>query len=80
MIARIFQERKMSAGIFVSASESAAYILKKSANVSAALNFGKERHVSGAHKNQERTKGLFLTKNSICMFLFSDEEGLGWYE
>ena len=31
---------------------------KKSAIMSAALNLGKERRVSGAHKNDERTKGL----------------------
>ena len=40
----------MSAGIFVSTSESAAYILKKSAIKSAALNSGKEHYVSGASK------------------------------
>ena len=36
----------MSAAIFMSSGESAA------------LNFGRERRVSGAHKNDERTKGL----------------------
>ena len=45
----------MSAGIFVSASESAAHVF---AIMSAALNFGKERRMSGAHNNDERTKGL----------------------
>ena len=32
MSARIFQERKMSAAIFVSASESATYVFKKERN------------------------------------------------
>ena len=50
----------MSAAISVSAGESAAHVFKKERNVSAALNFGKERRVSGAHKNDERTKGLVL--------------------
>ena len=49
-----FQERKMSAAIFVSASESAAHVFKKERN--------HERRVSGAHKYDERTKGLIITK------------------
>ena len=40
----------MSAGIFVSASESAAHVFKKERY--------RERRVNGAHKNDERTKGL----------------------
>ena len=51
-----FQKRKMSAAIIVSASESAAHGLKKERN--------HERRSwcwSGALKNDERTKGLFIT-------------------
>ena len=38
-----------------------------SAIVSAALNLGKERRVSGANKNDERTKGLCITH--LCLQL-----------
>ena len=47
----------MSTGIFVSACESAI--------VSAAVKFRKERHVSGAHKNDERTKGLLMIVSTL---------------
>ena len=68
----------MSAGIFVSAGESAAHIFKKSAIMSAALNFGKERRVSGAHKNDERTKGLSIndshTLKNVILIAFHTQK------
>ena len=67
----IEKERNISARVFSRAENERCYFLRalprapltfprKSANVSAALIFGKERCVSRARKNDERAKGLVL--------------------
>ena len=48
MSARIFQERKMSAGFFVSASESAAYVFKNERTKG--LFISERERLIGVHK------------------------------
>ena len=58
----------------MSASKSAAHVFKNERFVSAALNLGKERRVSGAHKNDERTKGLRVIHYKLLIFIASQPE------
>ena len=56
-----FESAKRAQKIFVSAKR--ALLIFESASESAAHNFGKERRVSGAHRNDERTHALIILIN-----------------